>query len=223
MRGIRPFYQISLRQNKIPAMTRWKDFYKAFETWPIWNKFTETRQPKKETWQHYANFNIDAEYAIDVALMAKNYKKLVGFLVSINVCTRLVSAEPIKKRTGKELTRALKAIIQKSGIKPQYIYTDKEPGLGSRQFKQYANEEDIDIIYTNSLYKVGLVEREVKYIKQSLYKHLNKTKGNDWSQYLQAVIKKQNHTFNKAAGVPAKIMAENVWKYVKKICPTGKF
>jgi len=218
MRGIRPFYQILLHQKKIPVKTSWTNFQRVFVNWPIWSKFTETRKPRHKIWQHYASFNIDAEYAIDVALMAKNYKKFVGFLVAINVCTRLVSAEPIKKRSGDELTRALQTIIQRTGIKPQYLYTDKEPGLKSRQFKEYTQQEDIDIVYTNSLYKVGLVEREVKYLKQSLDKHLDKTKSKDWPKYLQSVIQKQNHTYNKAAGgVPAKITVQNVWKYVKKI------
>jgi len=123
------------------------------------------------------------------------------------------------------LTRALKTIIQRTGIKPQYLYTDKEPGLKSRQFKEYTGQEDIDIVYTNSLYKVGLVEREVKYLKQSLDKHLDKTKKKDWPKYLQSVVKKQNLTYNKAAGgVPAKITAQNVWKNVlKKYGPLKDF
>ena len=100
MRGIRPFYRILLHQKKIPSTTSWANFQKVFANWPIWRKFTETRKPRHKIWQHYASFNIDAEYAIDVALMAKNYKKFVGILIAINVCTRLVSAEPIKKGLG---------------------------------------------------------------------------------------------------------------------------
>jgi len=223
MRGIRPFYSILIKQKKIPSTTTWADFQRVFANWPIWRKFTETRKPRHEIWQHYASFNIDAEYAIDVALMAKNYKKFVGILVAINVCTRLVSAEPIRKRSGEELTRALKTIIQRTGIKPQYLYTDKEPGLKSKTFKEYVGQEDIDVVYTNSLYKVGLVEREIKYLKQSLDKHLDKTKKKDWPKYLQSIIKKQNLTYNKAiGGVPAKITVENVWKYVKKKHPPLK-
>ena len=152
------FDHVLLREGKIPQELGFSKFSDNFQTWPPWNKFTESRKPHHPIWQHYNSFNIDAEFVVDIGLMPKNYKAFVGFFVAVNVCTRLLSAEPIKSRQKQDLIVALNTIIEKTGIKPQCIYTDKEPALRSTDFKKYVLDKGIETVFTNSLHKVGLAE-----------------------------------------------------------------
>ena len=224
-RGLKSFYHMLKKQGKIPRDVKYSEFHDTFQTFSPWNKFTEFRRPHHQIWQHYKSFNIDAEFAVDVGVMPKNSKAYAGFFAAVNVCTRLVAAEPIRKRKKEDIIKALDTIIRKTGVTPQFIYTDKEPAIGSRDFKDYAKSKGIEIVYTNSLHKVGLAEREVKYIKQSLAKYVDQDVSNDWARYLPVVVDNQNNTFNKeVGGVPSQINIYNVWHYVeKKYGPLEKF
>lgn len=193
-----------------------------FTTWPAWATFAENRNGKKQprSYQAYKSFNIDAELVIDVAFMKKPSfpQRYIGYVVAVNVCTRFVSAELIKRKDAASLSGMLEAIIRKTGVKPTFIYTDKESAVRSNDFKEYASARQIKIVYTNSLFKVGLVEREIKYIKQSLNKYTDQQKAkNRWAGFLETVVTNQNNTYNHiVGGVPAQINPENVWSYIKQ-------
>ena len=216
-RGLRQFYHTMLQEGKIGPGIGWAAFRLAFQDWDPWVKFVQDKKSTPRLWQHYTSYNIDAELVVDVALMSKQYKSYAGFLVAVNACTRYVSAEPIKNRKKEELIKALNTIMQKTGIIPNFIYTDKEPSLGSAAFKQFAKDKHIEVVYTKSLYKAALAEQEIKYIKQSLKKYVDQDQTNNWPQYLPAVIENQNNTYSKAAGgIPSQINVNNVWWYVSK-------
>ena len=222
-RGIKQFYRILLGENKIPRATGWAEFERVFTSWPAWAKFAENRTSKskrRKSYQAYKSFNIDAELAMDVAFMKQpSYpQRYIGFVVVVNVCTRFVSAELIKGKGATALIRALEEIIRKTGIKPAFIYTDKESAVRGNVFKEWAGEKQIKITFTNSLFKVGLAEREIKYIKQSLDKYTDQQKAkNRWADFLQTIVTNQNNTYNHVVGgVPAQINRENVWSYIKQ-------
>ena len=79
-RGLKSFYHILKNEGKIPRELGYSKFHEIFQTWPPWNKFTEFRKPRHPIWQHYHSFNIDAELAVDVALMPIFFLNLWDFL-----------------------------------------------------------------------------------------------------------------------------------------------
>ena len=44
------------------------------------------------------------------------YKKIMGFMVVVNVCTRFVSVELLRSRQATELVKVLKTIIKKQAF-----------------------------------------------------------------------------------------------------------
>ena len=182
-------------------------------------KFEGSRKSKKqsERYRHYQSFNIDSEWAVDVGLMPKTVGGYIGFLCVVNVCTRFLSAEPMISRNKREFIRVFDLIMQKTNITPKTIYSDKEPALNSNEFKCFANERGVRIIFTKSLFKVGIAERAIEYIKQSLKKLVEGHNNEDWTKYIYGVVTQKNNTYNKALlGVPSKVNKYNVWYYNEK-------
>ena len=126
---------------------------------------------------------------------AKIFNKPYRVFVCINVCTRFVSAEPIKSGSKEELIMGVKHMTETTEMKPYTIYSDQEPALSSVQFQEFPDKGCIKIIFTKSLHKVGLAEREIKYLKlnlwrqisQSLAKYIDQDKLNNWPKYLPSI------------------------------------
>ena len=113
-------------------------------------------------------------------MMPKTVHGYIGFLYVDNVCSRYLSVEPLISRNKRELIRVLSLIIQKTNITPKTIYSDKEPALNSNEFKNFAHQQGIKVVFTNSLHKVGIAEHSIKYVKQSLKKYMEGHVNEDW-------------------------------------------
>ena len=47
-RGLKPFYKILKSEGKIPVRLGFSKFKEIFQTWPAWNKFTESRKSHRQ-------------------------------------------------------------------------------------------------------------------------------------------------------------------------------
>ena len=100
---------------------------------------------------------------------------------------------PLKDKSGKSTTTALKSLIEKEKKKPHKIWSDRGKEFYNTTFLHYLKEQNIQIYSTNSDLKAVFVERFnrtlLDLIKEPMY---IEGKGN-WLNHLDAALQKYNN------------------------------
>ena len=107
--------------------------------------------------------------------------------------TKYAWAIPLKDKTGKSTTTALKSLIEKEKRKPPIIWSDRGKEFSNTTFLHYLNEQNIQIYSTISDLKAVFVERFnrtlLDLIKEPMY---IEGRGN-WLNHLDAALQKYNN------------------------------
>ena len=130
---------------------------------------------------------------IDRSSLAK-YNKNFKFIFTItDNHTKYAWAIPLKDKTGKSTTTALKSLIEKEKRKPHKIWSDRGKEFYNTTFLHYLKEQNIQICSTNSDLKAVFVERFnrtlLDLIKEPMY---IEGRGN-WLNHLGAALQKYNN------------------------------
>ena len=141
---------------------------------------------------HYKDerWSIDLIDRSSLAKYNKNYKFIFTIIANH---TKYAWAIPLKDKSGKSTTIALKSLIEKEKRKPQKIWSDRGKEFYNTTFLHYLKEQNIQIYSTNSDLKAVFVERfnrtPLDLIKESMY---IEGKGN-WLNHLYAALQKYNN------------------------------
>ena len=95
-----------------------------------------------------------------------------------------------RKETG-SVIKGTKEAIQKMGEKPQIIYSDDEKAIASSEFKQYVDEEGIELYRTRN--HPAFAERFIRTFKDMLFKRIEadekQGKRNiQWTNYILEIM-----------------------------------
>lgn len=116
-------------------------------------------------------------------------------LIIIDIFSKKIFAEPLKRKTAEETTKAMKIIFDKVGQRIRNTHSDdgKEffNNAMKRLFAQYGN---INHYSTFSGKKASIVERVIRTIKKKLYMNFNLRGSHEWHDILQDVINTYNNT-----------------------------
>ena len=96
---------------------------------------------------------------IDRSSLAKYIKNYKFIFTIIDNHTKYAWAIPLKDKSGKSTTTALKSLIEKEKRKPHKIWSDRGKEFYNQTFLHYLNEQNIQIYSTNSDLKAVFVER----------------------------------------------------------------
>ena len=154
---------------------------------PVIKKFQRIQiQPhyKDECW------SIDLIDRSSLAKYNKNYKFI---FTKIDNHTKYAWAIPLKNKSGKSTTTALKSLIEKEKRKPHKIWSDRGKEFYNQTFLHYLNEQNIQIYSTNSDLQAVFVERFnrtlLDLIKEPMY-----IEGKAcWLNHLDAAMEKYNN------------------------------
>ena len=141
---------------------------------------------------HYKDecWSIDLIDRSSLSKYNKNYK--VIFTI-IDNHTKYAWAIPLKDKSGKSTTTAIKNLIEKEKRKPHKIWSDRGKEFYNTTFLHYLKEQNIQIYSTNSDLKAVFVERFnrtlLDLIKEPMY---IEGKGN-WLNHLDAALDKYNN------------------------------
>lgn len=121
-------------------------------------------------------------------------------LIVIDVFTKMAYAEPLKDKTGSEVTHAMDKIIQKVRRKHHYVniknlQTDDGKEFFNRLMKELLDKYKINHYSTFSLMKASIVERLIRTIKRRLYIEFSLQGNYRWINILQQVIDNYNDTW----------------------------
>ena len=141
---------------------------------------------------HYKDecWSIDLIDRSNLSKYNKNYKFIFTI---IDNHTKYAWAIPLKDKSGKSTTTAIKNLIEKEKRKPHKIWSDRGKEFYNTTFLHYLKEQNIQIYSTNSDLKAVFVERFnrtlLDLIKEPMY---IEGKGN-WLNHLDAALDKYNN------------------------------
>lgn len=91
-------------------------------------------------------------YQIDLFFISKDdleaKQKFRAGLVAIDVLSKYAVVVPIKGKETTDVIAGTMEALQKMGAKPKIIYTDDEKAIASSEFKQYVDDEGIELYRT---------------------------------------------------------------------------
>lgn len=121
-------------------------------------------------------------------------------LIVIDIFTKMAYAEPLKDKTGPEVTNAMDRIIRKvmqwhHNIKINNLQTDDGKEFFNRSMKELFENYKINHYSVYSLMKASIVERLIRTIKRRLYIEFSLQGNYRWLNILQQVIDSYNDTW----------------------------
>ena len=130
---------------------------------------------------------------IDRSSLSKYNKNYKFIFTIIDNHTKYAWAIPLKDKSGKSTTAAIKNLIEKEKRKPHKIWSDRGKEFYNTTFLHYLKEQNIQIYSTNSDLKAVFVERFnrtlLDLIKEPMY---IEGKGS-WLNHLDAALQKYNN------------------------------
>lgn len=120
-------------------------------------------------------------------------------LIVIDVFSKMAYTEPLKDKTGVEVTHAMDRIIRK--VNQQYdrhinnLHTDDGKEFFNSSMKRLLEKFKINHYSTYSLMKASIVERLIRTIKHQLYMQFSQQGSYKWLDVLPQVIDTYNDTW----------------------------
>lgn len=142
-------------------------------------------------------FQADLIEFIPYARLNRGYKYV---LIAIDCFSKFVWAKPLKTKNGKEVTNAMKIILQ-TGLYPRNLQTDHGKEFYNKHFAKLMRKHDINHYSTYSTIKAAIVERVIRTIKHKLYKAFSFRGKYKWFDILQSTVTSYNNTKHRTIGM----------------------
>lgn len=115
-------------------------------------------------------------------------------LIAIDTFSKMAYAEPLKDKTGPEVTNAMDHIFRKIGQRIKNLQTDDGKEFFNSTMKRLLTQYHVNHYSTFSIKKASIVERLIRTIKRKLYMMFNLNGSYKWHDILQQTIDNYNHT-----------------------------
>ena len=141
---------------------------------------------------HYKDecWSIDLIDRSNLSKYNKNYKFIFTI---IDNHTKYAWAIPLKDKSGKSTTTALKGLIEKEKRKPHKIWSDRGKEFYNTTFLHYLKEQNIQISSTNSDLKAVFVERFNRTLLDLINEPMYIEGKGSWLNHLDAALQKYNN------------------------------
>lgn len=173
--------------------------------WLKWQRVYTTHLPRKK-----AKYNspvvvpyLNYQYDIDSAVLPTSRKKaLKYFILAIDIFSRKVAARGVKDLKALTTKRALSEIFAELGT-PERIRTDQGGEYVNNAVKNLTERMGITHFIAYPPNKANYAERAIKTIKKLLYKQMQASGKNQWSdQMLQDTVTAYNARPHSATNLP---------------------
>lgn len=148
--------------------------------------------------RHVEIRNIKDLYQIDLIEMRPYAKVNKGYnyiLIVIDVFTKFVWGQPVKSKSGKDVTLAMSKILTEDNI-PKNCQSDLGKEFYNKFFQSLMDKYKINHYSTYSTTKASIVERVNRTLKSLLWKEFSYRGNHKWIDILQDIIDKYNSTIH---------------------------
>ena len=146
---------------------------------------------------------IDEQWAMDLCDVSNISEHNDGhnfILTVIDVFSKWADAEPIKRKSGPQVTAALEEVFSRTDRRPQRIETDLGKEFYNTHFSNLCKRSDIHHFSTNSSHKASVVERFNRSLKELMYKRFSADNTYKWLDVLPKLLKTYNTRFHRSIG-----------------------
>lgn len=142
-------------------------------------------------------FQADLVEMIPYASVNKGYRYI---LMVLNAFSKMLWVKPVKRKTGEDVTKAMKQILLEAKVAPKNLHTDEGKEFFNKYFKQLMARNKINHYTTFSSPKASLVERCNRTIKNMLWKEFSLQGNYKWLSILDKIVDKYNKTKHTTTG-----------------------
>lgn len=136
---------------------------------------------------------------VDIAQLSTINKGFKFILIVINVFSKYVWAKPLKNKSGREVTAAMKMILKKSI--PENLQTDLGKEFYNKQFQELMKKYKINHYSTFSNVKASVVERVNRTLKNLMWKEFSYRGNYRWIDILQKLVDVYNSNKHSTTGL----------------------
>ena len=130
---------------------------------------------------------------IDRSSLSKYNKNYKFIFTIIDNHTKYAWAIPLKDKSGKSTTTALKSLIEKTKRKPDKIWSDRGKEFYNKTFLDFLKQNEIQIYSTNSDLKAVFVERFNRTLLDLMKKPMYIEGKACWLNHLDTAMEKYNN------------------------------
>jgi Chromo (CHRromatin Organisation MOdifier) domain/Integrase core domain len=216
--GVNRLYEeAKILENKL-KLSDVKNYLKSSDTYTL-HKDIRKKFPRQQT----IVSGMDSQWQADLVVMpdlAKYNDGHVYILTVIDILSKYAWAEPLKQKTGVEVTNAFRKIFATSGRKPQKLQTDKGVEFLNSTFQNFLKAEQIEFFTTNSDLKAAICERFNRTLKSKMWRYFTENNTRRFLEVLPSIMESYNNSKHRTIGIePASVTVENqtdVWKRIYK-------
>ena len=131
---------------------------------------------------------------VEIIPYAKINKGYRYILVVINTFSKFVWIHPVKRKSGEEVTLAMKNILTQAKVSPKNLQTDLGKEFFNKNFKQLMEKHNIHHYSTFSSLKANIVERVNRTLKNLMWKKFSLDGTYKWLDLVNTIVSKYNNT-----------------------------
>ena len=185
------------------------------------NAYTKYRSPRKKFQRlKVIALRINEIWSMDLAYVDKlsNYNKDVKYLlVAVDVLSRFVRVQPMTNKSAPTTAKAFAKMLSGGGggkrgrvVKPEKVWTDKGTEFKGA-FQLLCDKKGIHTYTTNSETKSSFAERNIRSLKNIMYKYLEDKWTYTYLSNLQDFVKTINGRVNRVTQLaPSKVSKRHV-------------
>lgn len=137
---------------------------------------------------------------VDLKSRASSNGGYCYILFAINAFSKYVWAQPLKTKTGLEVTKAMAKILD-STTPTKNIQVDDGKEFYNASFRSLMKKHGINMYSTYSVLKASIIERLNRTIKSAIFKNFTIKGNQNWTRDLQAIVARYNNTVHRTIGM----------------------
>lgn len=181
----------------------------------------ELHKPARRNYprRHFDVRGFDETWQADLVEMQPYSRENKGFrymLTVIDVFSKFAWAIPVKSKTGKDVTAAMKSILDKKRV-PKNLNTDRGKEFYNSEFQNLMKKFNINLYSTYSNLKASICERFNRTLKSVMYKNFSLQGNYKWVDILPELISAYNNRKHRTLGAkPKDITSSNANKFMDR-------
>jgi len=153
--------------------------------------------PRRKIYVPYPNAQWGADLA-DIQKLSTYNNRYRYILCVIDMFSKLAWMEPIRNKTSKNVTKAFKTILKRSGHKPEKLQTDAGKEFLNKDFQKLLSQENIHHFCVTSEIKCSMIERFIRTIMNKIRRFMTSCNKKKFVHLLPEFELLYNNTYHRS-------------------------
>ena len=162
---------------------------------------------------------MDETWQADLVEMQSYARENKGYrymLTVIDIFSKYSWAIPVKKKTGEDVTAAMKSVLRESGRVPKNLHTDRGNEFYNKNFQALMTKYGINLYSTYSNLKASICERFNRTLKNEMWKKFSLRGNYKWLDILPDLLTAYNERKHRTTGMKPKDVTKSCESSVRQ-------